>query len=737
MPLPTVNLDDRRFQDLVDEAKRRIPTYCPEWTDHNVSDPGVALVELFAWMTELLLYRVNQVPDKVYVKFLELLGTRLAPPRAALAPVTFYLSAPQPNVVRIPAETEVATVRTETAPATVFTTEEAADVRPAALAGALTVAPPDGSGRGWAWYEADGLRARRRESVDVFGRVPTPGEAFYLGFASDLSRHVLALALECEVAGGAGVNPDAPPLAWEGWQGVRDRWARCDVERDTTRGLNEAGELVLHLPPLELATFAGREAYWVRCRLLAPRPRDDRGRPIAGSSAADFARDDSGRYDVSPELYALRAESRGVTADARHAATARDEVLGYSDGTPGQRFRLRNTPVLARGAADRVVVQPPGGAAEAWAEVLDFADSNEESPHYTLDPLDGTVTLGPALLQPDGRAYRFGRVPPHGSVLRCARYQYGGGAAGNVAAEALCVLKAAVPYVARVTNRRPAHGGRDAQTLDDAKLRAPKVLRTRMRAVTAEDFETLTAGVPGVARVRCIAPGAQPAAAPPRESGERAGDPRAGEPRPGEVRVVVLPETADPDTLDVSELNVLPADLRAAIYEQVGKRQLAGITLDVRPPRMVEVVVRARLRLRRDADPALAVALGADASAVPGGDGAGPGATDEALDAYVARQAAGALARYLNPYVGGGDGAGWPFGRDLYTPELYALLQRVPFVEYVEQLEVLSRTPAGSDAPARPVQGRLVVPESGLLCSGAHAIEVVGAAAGVAAGAAA
>src|SRR6266498_3428248 len=93
MPLPTPKLDDRRFQDIVDEAKSRITRYCPEWTDHNVSDPGIALIELFAWMTDLMLYRVNQVPDKLYIKFLELIGVRLEAPRAARAPVTFYLSA--------------------------------------------------------------------------------------------------------------------------------------------------------------------------------------------------------------------------------------------------------------------------------------------------------------------------------------------------------------------------------------------------------------------------------------------------------------------------------------------------------------------------------------------------------------------------------------------------------------------------------------------------------------------
>ena len=95
MPLQTPSLDDRHFQDIVDQAKRLIPHYCREWTDHNVSDPGVTLIELFAWMTDMLLYRVNLVPDKNYVKFLELIGVQLEEPRAATAPVTFYLSAAQ------------------------------------------------------------------------------------------------------------------------------------------------------------------------------------------------------------------------------------------------------------------------------------------------------------------------------------------------------------------------------------------------------------------------------------------------------------------------------------------------------------------------------------------------------------------------------------------------------------------------------------------------------------------
>src|SRR4030066_364673 len=115
MPLPAPNLDDLRFQrDLVDEARRRIIRYCPEWTDHNLSDPGITLIELFAWMTEMILFRLNQVPERNYVKFLDLRGVQPLEPRPARADISFRLTAAQPNRVTIPRGTEVATVRTET-----------------------------------------------------------------------------------------------------------------------------------------------------------------------------------------------------------------------------------------------------------------------------------------------------------------------------------------------------------------------------------------------------------------------------------------------------------------------------------------------------------------------------------------------------------------------------------------------------------------------------------------------
>ena len=114
MALPAPNLDDRRFQDLVDDAKRLVQQRCPEWTDHNVSDPGVTLIETFASMVDQLSYRLNRVPERNYLRFLDLIGVRLYPPTAARGEVTFWLSAPQPDPVVVPASTPICTPRTET-----------------------------------------------------------------------------------------------------------------------------------------------------------------------------------------------------------------------------------------------------------------------------------------------------------------------------------------------------------------------------------------------------------------------------------------------------------------------------------------------------------------------------------------------------------------------------------------------------------------------------------------------
>src|SRR3954471_585289 len=89
MALALPDLDTRRFDEIYAEARRRIPRYTPEWTDFNDSDPGITLLQLFAWLTELQLYALNRVPERSAVKLLQLLGLQLRPAQPARAHVTF------------------------------------------------------------------------------------------------------------------------------------------------------------------------------------------------------------------------------------------------------------------------------------------------------------------------------------------------------------------------------------------------------------------------------------------------------------------------------------------------------------------------------------------------------------------------------------------------------------------------------------------------------------------------
>lgn len=124
MSLRPPNLDDRRFDQLVDEARRRIAQHCPEWTDLSPGDPGMTLLEAFAYLTETMIYRLNRLPEKAYVEFLRLIGVRLQPPAAAASVLHFRLSRPQNHPVEIARGTRVTTGRGDGAEPPVFTTVE-------------------------------------------------------------------------------------------------------------------------------------------------------------------------------------------------------------------------------------------------------------------------------------------------------------------------------------------------------------------------------------------------------------------------------------------------------------------------------------------------------------------------------------------------------------------------------------------------------------------------------------
>ncbi|MGH8899273.1 MAG: putative baseplate assembly protein, partial [Egibacteraceae bacterium] len=273
MSLPAPNLDDRRFQDLVDEAKRLVQQRCPEWTDHNVSDPGVTLIEAFASMVDQLIYRLNRVPDRHYVKFLELIGVKMFPPTAAIADVTFWLSAPQAETVMIPSGAEVATIRTETEEAIAFTSTADLAIVPCSVS-RLASSVTEGE-----------LRHHPQTVVGdasffCFDRTPKPGDTLLVGLDNAVPSCAVALRFEGEIEG-VGVDPRNPPICWEAWTGTR--WVTCEVDHDDTGGLNRAGDIVLHVPKGHVTSLQDRQrAGWLRCRIVPAQP----GQPAYSASPA-------------------------------------------------------------------------------------------------------------------------------------------------------------------------------------------------------------------------------------------------------------------------------------------------------------------------------------------------------------------------------------------------------------------------------------------------------------------
>lgn len=440
--LSDIVLDDLRFQELVSEARTRIARHSPAWTEHNVSDPGITLIELFAWFTDILLYRVNRIPEQLHLALLALVGITPAPPRQAHTGIRFVLERPIPGLT-IPEGTEVAAPRTTGHDAIVFRTTES-----------LTFP----SGR---------LSVRMLEPT-------APDHAVLLGFDQPLSGLVIRLefgASPAEDIAGHG------PVVWEA-SGPDGGWSQAGVIEDETDGLRlGSGAITLALPAQTSdRAIGGQEFHWLRCRA-----------------------------DHRPAIDSLGAFAVGATVPAVHAAEVTDESLGQSEGVPGVTYPLRHRPVLVLEAGETLRVREPGSDQWVdWEPVASFEHSHAGDRHFAVDLVRGELRFGPAIRQPDGGWRRFGATPPVGAALRFTRYRHGGGLAGNVATGALTVLSSPLLGIAGVTNPQPAVGGADQESLDGARRRAALELRARTRAVTVEDFERLTVAASSrVARALC------------------------------------------------------------------------------------------------------------------------------------------------------------------------------------------------------------------------------------------
>jgi predicted phage baseplate assembly protein len=700
VPLPAPNLDDLRFQrDLVDEARRRIVQYCPEWTDYNLSDPGITLIELFAWMTETMLYRLNRVPEKNYIKFMDLLGITLQPASSARTDLTFRLSVPFPvrddedSIAVVPRHYEVATRPLENEEQIIFTTDEALTIRGPVLTQLRREVD----------FAKNYLPRLALEDARVFrDQFPQEGDTFYLGFdeSRSLAGYILRLRFTNIPTQATGIRRDDPPLVWECSTGEGEWYeltpSQNPGEKDTTGGMNNPrGQIHFHLPMTARPDdLQGISAYWIRCRF-------EQRRAVQGT------------YTRSPRVKGVEAFALGATTSATNAILIQNEELSSTTGEAGQSFRLQNVPILEP-ESDEVLEIEERVFGEtvyvAWTRVPDFSKSSRYDRHYTIDTSSGEIALGPAIRQRDGTIMQYGRIPEANRLVRFSSYRAGGGVKGNVPAGRINVMLATLPYIDSVSNQRGADGGRDPETLDEAKLRVPQELRAQERAVTAADYEELTRKASrAVARVKVLTPGQGPVSPP-----------------PGMVEVLVVPECRN--ALAVGDLSrlAMPAALVREVENYLDDFRLLTTTLLVREPAYIGVRVFAEIIAEEHMNPEVVRVR-----------------VVEALRAFLTPLPLDGKSEFVESVVGG-RWEGWPFGRDLYISEILALLQKVSGVRHVKDVQAESRrvVPSREALPddedqlsdidrglevAVPIRQMLSVGGDGVLCVLEPSITIVNA----------
>jgi predicted phage baseplate assembly protein len=456
MPLTPPRLDDRDFESLFKEARSRIPRYVPEWTDWNESDPGITLLQLQSWLAEMIIYRLNQVPNLHYIKFLQLLNVEQRPTRPAQAELTFTLKEKLGEAAVLIEKGRIVGVSARDLPRPVFFETDRAFraisarlrrvvARNDAMAEDVTQ-NNNASGRTF-------LPFGESASVESGG---TPLRVLVLGFESPLPfpREEIGLHFFLAEEGGALLaaptsahcgppvaDAGAPRLAWEWWDGFT--WSALAEVSDGTNGLRNSGQVYFRVPgqipaisalssaeimgPVDSGPANELRYYWLRMRLAA------------------------GGYTRPPRIE--RVLTNTVTASA--ALTVRDEIVGSSDGLPNQVRRVRNIPVLADPPLELEVDE--GAGPQRWEERRDLLNSGPHDAHYVLNRATGELRFG------DGRR---GRIPLAATNNLIARsYRHGGGLIGNVGAGTISDLATPLPQVETVSNIRPAEGGRNEEPL--------------------------------------------------------------------------------------------------------------------------------------------------------------------------------------------------------------------------------------------------------------------------------
>src|SRR5712671_2025040 len=283
-------IDDRRFDDIVEEIKTRIARYTPEWqpvwTDYNDSDPGITLAQLFAWLSEMLIYRMGKVPELNYIKFLELIGIELQAAQPARVDVTFPVSdTTAVPYVDVPPRTQVSANADDGGPPVVYETDKSARALTARL---LSVQAFDAAVHRDVTAENDALLP-----YFPFGELALTDAALVLGFGFpnaypkpdefpattfDLAVYVQgeSAAQPVVTCGPTQTTAYAPAkLQWEAWNG--SEWQRMDALKDETLAFTRSGFITLRTPAVSVTkrdyfgTYPSDgskpKLFWVRARL--------------------------------------------------------------------------------------------------------------------------------------------------------------------------------------------------------------------------------------------------------------------------------------------------------------------------------------------------------------------------------------------------------------------------------------------------------------------------------------
>jgi predicted phage baseplate assembly protein len=655
-------IDDRRYDEIVEEIKTRIARYTPEWqpvwNDYNDSDPGITLAQLVAWMSEMMLYRMAKVPELNYLKFLELIGIELQAAQPARVDVTFpVLDSATVPYVDVPPRTQVSAAADDDGPPLVYETEKSLR---ALTAGIQSLQVFDG-----AVHRDITAESELRQPFLPFAELAVVDSALVLGlgFPSAYPKpdEFPATTFELSVyTQGEGVTRSivtcgfvqsvayAPAkVLWEYWNGAE--WQRLDALKDETLAFTRAGTVTLRTPTVGMMKrdYVGTypsdgskpKLFWIRARLT------------------------KSQYETPPTLVAVRTN----TVRALQAQTVQGEVLGGTDGSRNQKWTLANTPVIA----GSVQVQIDEGTGPAvWQVRDDLLEAGSNDLVLALSPSSGVLVSGDGV---HGAVATANARNPDANVV-ATEYRYGGGARGNVPAGAITSLLTAVENIdtGKVTNLFAATGGRDEERLAEAKERARRTIRSQGRAVTLEDFESLAKQAGDIARAKAL-----PLFHPQFPTVKV----------PGAISVIIVPngkrQTGQP-------FKPLPSEgLLRTVCAYLDVRRLLTTEVYVIAPSYQEIQVAVEIIARDNAD-----------------------------TAAVRQEAEQVITAYFDPILGGDQGTGWGFGETVRYSKLY---QRIFSVDGVDSIENLTIT---LDGEAYPECRDVPTAANGLLFSGAHQLEV-------------